>query len=811
MPTFHFYPIDITYRIVSGKPVIYLYGRTKDGQRIAVADRFDPYFWAIPQKKSVKERLENLSGEKDGESYSVTSVEEKKKRLLGKEVEVLKITVSQPKDVPLVRELIREWDDIQSVHEADILFTRRYLIDKKIIPMTLVVVEGEEGREESRIPVIAATAIRPAEDEETMKGLGILAVDIETYYPKGKGIDMDNNPILMFAVYGKNISRVIAWKRFATKRKSIEFVQDEAALLHRFREIVLEEQPDIITGYFSDGFDLPYIKRRAEKLKVNLDIGADFSGISLKKGMDTESKITGIAHFDVIKFVRGGLRTSIATDSYSLNAVASKLLGETKHEVELDDLAEVWDKRPEKLEPYCDYNLQDALLTYQLAEKLLPNLTELVKLIGLPLQDCNRMSFSQLVESFLLRKEGEFDEIAPEKPTEHELAKRRKVRLQGAFVHEPTPGLYHDLAVYDFRSLYPSIIASHNISPDTVREADTLEEGAFVVREEKVAYSTAKKGFIAAVVEEVITRRMRVKDILKKKKDPFLEARAMMLKILANSFYGYLGFPSARWYSFACAASVTALGRRYITETIEKAEKAGFKVLYSDTDSIFLSLQGKSKAAAKKFVDDINEHLPGLMELEYEGFYPSGIFVSAKDNKGGAKKRYALLREDGSLVIKGFEAVRRNTSVIAKEVQEHVLKAILEKADDKKALNYLHGVIKGIREKKLAVEKMVIRTRLTKPISSYDAIGPHVAIAKQMKGKGIDIAPGAIIRYVVTTGGGRIRDRAKLPEATKQSEYDADYYINNQIIPAVEKIFEVFGHTKEELLGKGAQMRLLEF
>ena len=280
---------------------------------------------------------------------------------------------------------------------------------------------------------------------------------------------------------------------------------------------------------------------------------------------------------------------------------------------------------------------------------------------------------------------------------------------------------------------------------------------------------------------------------------------------MANSFYGYLGFFGARWYSIECARSVTAWGRFYIHKVIDKAKNDGFKVLYSDTDSVFLTLDGKHKEDVEKFSESINIELPGLMELEYEGFYPRGIFVSAKEGSYGAKKKYALLSENNELKIRGFESVRRNWSFIAKDVQENVLKIILREKDIEKAFEYVKKVIDDLREKKVPLEKVIIHTQLQKEVKNYDSIGPHVKVARRMEGKGISVGPGSMIRFIVVKGDGSIGDRSRLPEEVKEEAYDADYYTKNQVVPAVERIFNVLGYNKEELLESKEQRKLGKF
>lgn len=290
-----------------------------------------------------------------------------------------------------------------------------------------------------------------------------------------------------------------------------------------------------------------------------------------------------------------------------------------------------------------------------------------------------------------------------------------------------------------------------------------------------------------------------------------LKARSQVLKTIANSMYGYLGFFMARWYCLECAESITAYGRYYIQSVIRTAEKNGFKVIYSDTDSIFISLGSKTMKDAELFVAKINLELPELMELEFQGFYPKGIFVSAKISPKGAKKKYALIDQKNNLKIVGFEVVRRNWSIIGKEVQSNVLKIILKDNDVQKAINYVKSVIDDLRKKRVPKEKLVINTQIQKYTSDYASIGPHVAIAQKLKERGIIVKPGSIISYVVVSGEGKISSRVKIPEECNEGEYDSNYYIKNQVIPSIEKIFEVLGYSASDFLEEKSQSKLGSF
>ena len=820
-----FYPVYVSYKIVDGRAVIRLFGRTTDGKQICVLDKnFEPYFWIAPKEGKEADIEKKIKGVKKDDS-EVVRTEIHKKKFMNKGVNAVKVFTKSPKDVPVIRNEIKEWKDIESINEYDVKFVNRYLIDKKITPLTLVEAEGEFVKERMKIPAFDASRIEQFSDD-ILDNPRILAFDIETYNPSGKTVDYAN-PIIMISFYGedtanpknqpgvssKPFEKVITWKEFDTKHDYIEFVDGEEELIQRFKEVLEEHKPDIITGYYTDGFDFPYLEARAKKYKIELDIGLDYSSMNITKTRAGErAKIMGIFHLDVFKFVLKTMGRSIDAESYKLDAIAEELLGEKKIEVELNDLAGAWDEN-KGLEKFSEYNLRDSYLTYKLAERIFPNIIELVKIVGQPPFDINRMGFSQLVEGYILKQAPEFNIISLNKPHYDEIKKRQMFTYKGAFVYEPKPGLYDNIAVFDFRSLYPTIISSHNISLETLNCSCCKGKAEKApVDGENYWYCKKKKGFIPELISDLITRRMRIKEIIKEEgKNPLLDARENSLKLLANSFYGYLGFYAARFYSLEAARSVTAWGRHYINKVIDAAEKEGFKVIYGDTDSVFFTFEGKSIDDAKKFSEKINQELPGLMELEFEGLYPRGIFVFAKAGEFGAKKKYALLNEKGGIKIRGFEMVRRNWSLIAKEVQQEVIRLVLTDKKPEKAVGYVKNVIDDLRGNRIPIKDIVIQTQLTKEISSYDARGPHVAVAERMEKKGLPVGAGSLIKYVIVKGKEKIRDRARLPDEVSQGDYDPDYYIEHQVIPAVERIFNIIGFTKEDLSEEKSQSKLAGF
>ncbi|MBW2996590.1 DNA-directed DNA polymerase [Candidatus Woesearchaeota archaeon] len=810
-----FYPLDLTYKVEHEKAAIYLFGRTTKGDQICVIDEdFEPYFYVLLRDEeevdSFCDKVIKISVEEKERVAAVSKTEVVDKKFLGKKRKAVKVFVKIPPDVPVIRDVIKEWDMIESINEYDIHFTRRYLIDKGITLLALAEAEGDFVKVKSKVPCFKAERVEQF-SSDTLKKPRVLAFDIETYNPAGKRYVPEQYPIIMLAFYGENFRKVITWKRFKTDKDYIEFVDGELELINKFKEVVEKYKPDILTGYYSDGFDLPYIITRAKKYNINLDIGLDYSKLNFKKGRSESVQITGIVHLDVFKFIIKIMGRGLDTDSYSLDNVAAEILGEKKIEVDIDNLAVAWDKDVKELEKFCEYNLKDANLTYDLCMKVFPNVEEMVRIVGQAIYEVSRMSFSQLVEWYIMKQTKEFNELAPNKPHYEEISERRNRRYKGAFVFEPKPGLYKDIAIFDFRSLYPTIIGSHNIGPSTLNCGCCKDKAEYAPTEEKKYWFCKNtKGFLPSIVENLITHRMRIKEMLKDKEDPMLNARSESLKLLANSFYGYLGFFGARWYCFECAQSVTAYGRHYIHKVIDAAKEKDFEILYSDTDSIFMLLGEKKKEDALKLIEKINAGLPGLMELEYEGLYPSGIFVSAKMGEYGAKKKYALMDDKGVVKITGFETVRRNWSFIAKEVQKEVLNIILKERDLPKAVKYVRQVVIDLKDKNIPNEKVVIYTQLRQEIEQYTSIGPHVAVAQRMKNKGEDVGAGSMIKFIITEGAGKIRDKAKLVEEVEKGGYDANYYINHQVIPSVERIFDVLGFKKDDLIA-GDQSKLGEF
>ncbi len=730
-----FYPLDIK----SDGNGIRLFCRLEDGEKVYIVDGFEPYFWLIPKFELDKEEIEKI---RVGDSF-VTRAEEHDMFILRRPVKALKVFVNDARAIVALSKYL-EGLGFGEVREADIPFVKRYILDKELVFGGLYEYEGNVFKYTGDI-------LKPK----------IISFDIETF----------GDEIATIAFFGNSYKKVISAKTVEGAEDYIEFVKDEEKLLERFFEVLEETDPDYLVGYFSDGFDLPHIKKRCEFYGVA-------NMISVKKGY---AKIEGAIHLDVFKFIRNVIGDSLKSENLTLNNVAKELVGEGKEKVD-ENIFIGGD-----IKQLCSYNLKDAELTFRIFEKLLPNINDLVRLVGQPVFDVCRMSFGNLVEWYLIKKIKNYKELCANEPSFSEREQRRKKSYKGAFVFEPKPGLYEDVAFLDFKSLYPSIIIAKNICISTYKDEKFGKE----------------QGLIPELLKEIIIKRNEIKKICKG--DPVLEAQSYSLKILANAIYGYFGYFNARWYCIEAARAITLWGRRFITRAAKNAEGFGFKVIYGDTDSIAL-IGAKKKLDSKnvlEFLQETNKKLPMFMELELQGLYERGLFVSKKASVSGAKKKYALISSDG-IVIKGFESVRGDWSGIARDVQKEVLKLVL-KGRVEEAISYTRQIIKDINEKRVEIEKMVIETQLKKKLENYEAIGPHVAAARILNERGFDVQPGMRIGYVVCGEKGKIRDRIQIPQEAK--DYDAGYYINNQVLKVVERIFEAIGCDTKML--KDGQRKLI--
>jgi DNA polymerase I len=236
------------------------------------------------------------------------------------------------------------------------------------------------------------------------------------------------------------------------------------------------------------------------------------------------------------------------------------------------------------------------------------------------------------------------------------------------------------------------------------------------------------------------------------------------------------------------AEAAIAWGRHTILSAIRMAENAGLKVVYGDTDSIFVK-NDREKIA--KLLGAIEKEF-GL-EISQDKAYVRIFFTEAK-------KRYAGLLPDGRLDIVGLEVMRGDWAVVARNVQEKVLEIVLKERSPEKATRFVHEFIYELRQKRVAYRDLVIWKTLTKPAEKYEVKAAHVEAARMLKEKGWELAIGDKVGYVVVVGSGRLYERVKPYVFASYDDVDIEYYVSKQVLPAAARVLESFGITEEQLL-----------
>lgn len=774
-----FYPIDID----DSSEGILLFGITEDGRREKFIDSsYRPYFLVLPSdKKKAAAEIEKIVREN---SLPVTEITEDKRIFYGQEREFIKIYTKRHQDLQKVRDAIKILEakrggsgSIIDEFEYQISPYRMYLAEKQLSCLQWLEIEIHGNQIKS---IKKATANPPK--------LKILAFDMEVIE-----VQRGTPSIVMISIFGEGLSRVITYQE-AKYTIDATVVKNEKELIKNFIENVRDYDPDIIVGYNTDLYDMPILRERAKQLKVDIGIlSRDNSGITLsKRARFTTARLIGRVHIDIFNFVFNILSPILQSEQLTLKNVSQELLGDTKLEMEYEEILQAWDKGHEldKLARYC---LKDSELVYELSKMLLPDIMELTKITGQSLFDTSRMPYSQLVEWYYIKKAKQQNRVIPNQPKFDEIKERQKITYEGGFVKEPEVGLHKGIAVVDFASLYPSIIATYNISIDTLN-CNCCKESGYKVPDLPYWFCKNIRGFESQAIEELLMERLELKKqltTLNPESHEYLEldTKQKALKTIINASYGYYAYPASRWYSKECAEAITALGRYWIKEVLTKAEQKGFHPIYADTDSAFLKIDSKEEVL--QFIKEINQSLPGVMRLDFEDFYVKGLFVPRQIG-GVAKKRYALVDEKGRLKIRGLEVVRRDLCRYARATQQEILRICLIEEDIPKAFKYLDERIKALREGKYDLKDLVVYEQLSKPVSEYKLISPHVAAAKRLLEKEIPVGEGSVIGYIIQKGSGSISERAYPIELAEPSKIDIDYYIENQILPTAMRILKVF-------------------
>jgi len=543
---------------------------------------------------------------------------------------------------------------------------------------------------------------------------------------------------------------------------------DERQILVDFLACVQKRDPDIIIGWKLIDFALRIIQSRCEKHGVPFELGREKGG--------------RVASSQRQRSFRGQTVTKTVWSAYIPGRVI----------MDLPAMLRTYQQSPDDI--HIDFNVPIAaakqfLQIFNDAE-ILPNAIERSRRTGQTL-DSSGGSVASFEHLYLprLHRAGfaagdTADIIMPSRP------------LSGGYVLEPTPGLYENVLVFDFKSLYPSIVMTFKIDPLGFKvingEADRITT--------PIGTSFSRTNYI---LPEIIRELMEARASAIEMKNPYL---SLAIKLLMNSFAGVLGSTGCRFFSEHVSGSITKTGQHILKLSIEHIETlSGKQVIYGDTDSIFLNLgagtEGEADALGKHISKEtgvwLREHLQAkynaqsALELKYESHFRHFFIPSLRHGGGegqGTKKHYcgAVIDKDGTmeLTFKGMESARSDWTDLAKEFQRELFIRFFTKQPLE---DYVIKTAEQLRRGEFN-DKLVYRKRVRKALDDYTVnVPPHVQAAKLLD------APVRAVKYYITKNGPQPVEKLTAP-------LDYEHYINSQLGPIADSILECMGTDFDNII-----------
>ena len=587
--------------------------------------------------------------------------------------------------------------------------------------------------------------------------LSMLSVDIET--------DGVNGPLLSAAVATSGHERVFVRRGtkegWALSHPAAVLVPDERTLLARLFAEIVAVDPDVLCGWNVLEFDLALLDKRAGELGMSFAIGRGGERariIASTTGRVSIARIPGRAILDGIATLRSA---TYSFDRFNLEFVSQALLGRGKKiEHDGDAIGEIRRLHAEEPDKLAEYNLEDCRLVLAIFREtdLLGFAMEREHLTGLPMdrQGGSVAAFDHLYLPRIHRKGF----VARDVDTDVEI-----VPSPGGHVLDSEPGLYRDVLAFDFRSLYPSIIRTFQIDPLGLAQpgADPIpgEDGATFARS-------------GAILPELISSLHDARSVAMAAKNAAL-SRA--IKILMNSFYGVLGTPGCRFFDARLPTSITRRGHAIIERARSFFVERGWRVIYGDTDSLFVAGASPSEGAA--LAAELTALLGAELEAEYrvtshlelkfDSHYLRFLMPTTRNSERGSKKRYAgLVQKDGGseVVVRGLEAVRRDWSPIARRIQLELLTRVFH---DQPFEEWLLALTRDLRAGRLDGELVYRRRKKENDVAEE--------LALVMTGNGLE------------------------PVRERTAPIDYDHYLEKQIAPVCDVILPFLGTSFARVAG----------
>ena len=789
-----FWLLDLNYEVKDHTPEVWLWGIDDSGDRVLVIDRnFLAYFYVVLEEDADPARvIEEIEAGK-AEYPFITKLETVERRFFGKPVRVVKVYCRDPNLVSKYVRVLRKLEGVKECLEDDIRYSMRYLIDNDVVPCGWHEIEANEETNDLGVQVdkvYVAESFPKFVEKTEVPQLRILGFSTICYSKEGSP-KPERNPVIIISV---------ATSQGEEKQFLASEDKNDKPVLEAFINYIRSFDPDVIVGYGINRQDWTYLKERCRRLGLRLSV--DRAKTEPHTSVYGHVSVTGRANIELFDFADEFPDVKVKTlenlaDYLDVMKIEDRILIE---DVEFPDY---WDDR-ERRETLKKFSIDNTRCIMGITEAFADFAMQLSNLVSLPIDHVGTAAVGFRVEWFLIKHAQKIGELVPkrfEKPYRP---------YTGAIVLKPESGLHEDIAVLDFKAMYPNIMITYNLSPDTY--ASPKESippcGVYEAPEVKHRFRKEPAGFYKEVLSFLIKVRDEIRSKMKKlvpesAEYRVLDARQKAVKVITNAAYGYSGWIGARWYMKPVAEAAAAWGRHTILTATKMAEKAGLKVVYSDTDSLFIKHEPEK---TEKLSKEIEEKL-GL-EIKPDKVYVRVFFTEAK-------KRYAGLLPDGRLDIVGLEVMRGDWAAIAKKVQEKVLEIILKEESPQKAANFVQQFIYELWQRRVPYRDLVIWKTLTKPVEEYAVRASHVEAAKMLREKGWELTVGDKIGYVVVVGSGRLYERVKPYMFATYDEIDIEYYVAKQVVPAAVRVLQSFGITEEQLLKSrmknGETRRLTDF
>ncbi|PAJ73377.1 DNA polymerase II [Pseudoalteromonas sp. NBT06-2] len=692
--------------------------------------------------------------------------------------------------------------DIFSQHfittfESDIRHCDRFLMERFICGS--VWVKGIFTQKNGYTEVTQAKMKSLKDDAQYKPKLSMLSLDIEC---SGKGV------LFSVGLYNEQCALVIMVGN-AQDSDGIIWVKDETELLIELERQVTFYDPDVIIGWNVINFDFSLLVKRAEQLNISLKLGRAHNKVQLKQSKVGKLIVPGRVVLDGIDLMRNA---TYQFSSFSLANVSAEILGKSKLIDSDNRLEEIERQFVEDKIALAEYNLQDCILVWDIFKK--ENLLEFAivrtQLTGL---DLERMggSVAAFVNLYLplLHRSGYVAPNLGDSPVSFD--------SPGGYVMSSNPGLYENVIVLDFKSLYPSIIRTFLIDPMGLIAG--LNEKNNDVGTSVSGFHDAKFSRTQHHLPDLIKDLWSARDQAKKDKDKML---SQAIKIIMNSFYGVLGSTGCRFYDPRLSSSITLRGHEIMQQTKLWIEKADYEVIYGDTDSTFIKLddeltQNQCNEIGKQLANEINLkwhkklkkefHLLSHLEIEFETVYSPFFMPTIRGDIKGSKKRYVgqvrkqnadNKSEEKELIFKGMETVRSDWTLLARNFQSTLYRKVFDgEVVDEYIKTYVAKTLNGDFDHQLVYKK-----RLRQHLSEYvKNIPPHAQAALKVHTTHPDKVPtkGQWVEYVITINGPELKQFTT-------AIFNREHYVEKQIRPIAESILPYLNTNFDQILNGQASL-----